>query len=144
MILWLGRESVFFRFWTGEAPEALLVLLCPRPNPGGSGVRDLFLDFAETFLVSEGLSLDDESDLNFLEGVGPTLLILSTASLRFTALGVSVFEWWPKRSSIDVPAASGSSCKANEAMDSARPLLLGKKTNIIYAYTHIQRSEHYH
>lgn len=129
MILWLGTESVFFRFWTGEAPEARLVLLWPRPNPGGSGVRDLFLDFAETFLVSERLSSGGGSDLNFLEGAGPKLLILSAASLLFRALAVSAFDWWPKRSSMDVPAASGSSCNANEAMDNARPLLSWKETN---------------
>lgn len=95
-------------------------------------MSDLFLDFAETFLVSEGLSLGDGSDLNFLEGIGPKLLTLSAASLRFTALVVSVFDWWPKRSSMDVPAASGSSCNANDAMDSVRPLLFWKKTNITY------------
>lgn len=105
-------------------------------------MRDLFLDLAETFLVSEGLSLGDGSDLNFLEGVGPKLLILSAASLRFTALVVSVFDWWPKRSSMDVPAASGSSCNANEAIESVRPLLLWKKTNI--TYTHRKISEHYY
>lgn len=99
-------------------------------------MSDLFLDFAETFLVSEGLSLGDGSDLNFF---GPKLLTLSAASLRFTALAVSVFDWWPKRSSMDVPAASGSSCNANDAMDSVRPLLFWKKTNI--TYIHRKKSE---
>lgn len=98
-------------------------------------MSDLFLDFAENFLVSEVLSLGDGSDLNFLEGIGPKLLTLSAASLRFTALVVSVFDCWPKRSSMDVPAASASSCKANDAMDSVRPLLFWTKTNITYIQT---------
>lgn len=131
VILRPGRESAFFRFWIGEAPEALLFLLWPRPNDAGcSEVSDLFLDFAGPFLVSEVLSRGGGSDLSFLGGVGPKLLIWSGASLRFSARVASLFDWWPDRSCSDVPAASGSSCNTNEATDSVRPLLLGSKRDI--------------
>lgn len=92
-------------------------------------MRDLFLDFAETFLVSAGLSRGEGSDLNFLEGLGPKLLILSAASLLFRDRAVSPLDWWPRRSSMDVLAASCSSCNANEAMESVRPLLSRKITH---------------
>lgn len=93
-------------------------------------MSDLFLDFAGPFLVSEVLSLGGGSDLSFLGGVGPKLLIWSGASLRFSPREASLFDWWPGRSCSDVPAASGSSCNTNEATDSVRPLLQGNKRDI--------------
>lgn len=127
-VLLRPRESAFFRFWTGEAPPAPLFLLCPRPdNAGGSETSDLFLDLAGPFLVSEVLSLGVGSDLDFLAGVGPKVLIWSGASLRFSPRLPSLFDWWTGRSCSDVPAASGPSCNTNEATDRERPLLQGGK-----------------
>lgn len=123
-----GRESAFLRFWIGEAPAAPLFLLWPRPDDaGGSEASDLFLDLAGLFLVSEVLSLGGGSDLGFLAGVGPKVLIWSGASLRFSPRVPSLFDWWPGCSCSDVPAASGSSCNTNEATDRVRPLLPGSK-----------------
>lgn len=120
-----GSESAFFRFWIGEAPAAPLFLLWPRPDDaGGSETSDRFFDLAGPFLVSEVLSLGGGSDLGFLAGVGPKVLIWSGASLRFSPRVPSLFDWWPGRSCSDVPAASGSSCNTNEATDRVRPLLL--------------------
>lgn len=67
-----GRESAFFRFWVGEAPEAPHLLLWPRPvGAGNSGARGLFLeDLAGPFLASVVWSLGGGWDLDFLAGVG--------------------------------------------------------------------------
>lgn len=133
VIFWPGTESVFLRFWTGGAPEALFFLVWPRPNEaGGSGVCDLFLDFPGPFLVSEVLSRGAGNNLIFLEGVGPQLLIRSGASPRFSHLVGSLFDWRPDRSCSDVPAASGSSCNSNEGRDSVRLLLLDIKNDTTY------------
>lgn len=129
-VLFRPRESTFFRFWTGEAPAAPLFLLWPRlDSVGGSETTALFFDFAVPFLVSEVLSLSVGSDLDFLAGVGPKVLIWSGDSLRFRPRVPSLFNWWPGRSCSDVPADSGSSCKTNEATDKERPLLQRGKTD---------------
>lgn len=85
------------------------------------------MDLAAPFLVSEVLSLGGGSDLGFLAGVGPKVLIWSGASLLFSPLVPSLFDWWTGRSCSDVPAASGSSCNTNEATERVRPLLPGSK-----------------
>lgn len=121
-----GRESAFFRFWVGEAPEAPLFLLWPRPvGTGCSGASGLFLDFTGPFLASEVLSRGG-CDLDFLAGLGLYVLLRSGAELRFSPRVPSLLDCWPSRS--DVPAASGSSCSTNEATDSERLLLSRRET----------------
>lgn len=118
-----GRESVFFRFWIGEAPAATPFLLCPRPDgAGASEASDLFFDLAVPFFVSEVLSLGGWGNLGFLAGVGVYVLIWS-ADFRLSPRVLSLFDWCPDWSCSDVPAASGLSCKTNDATDRERPLL---------------------
>lgn len=70
VLLRQGRESAFFRFRVGEAPEAPLFLLWPQPV-GSSGARGLFLeDLAGPFLASVVWSLGGGLDFDFLAGVG--------------------------------------------------------------------------
>lgn len=137
VILRPGGGSAFFRFWTGEAPEALLFLLWPRLDAAGrSEVSDLFLDLAGPFLVSEVASLAGGRDLGFLGGLGPKLLIWSGTSLRFSPRVVSLFDWWPARSCSDVPAASDSSCNTKDATDSERALLQGRRRDVTVKHRH--------
>jgi hypothetical protein len=70
VLLRQGRESAFFRLRFGEAPEAPLFLLWPRPV-GNSGAKGLFLeDLAGPFLASVVWSLGGGLDFDFLAGVG--------------------------------------------------------------------------
>lgn len=126
-----GRESDFFRFWSGEAPTATLFLLWLLPvDVEDSDATGLFLVLAGPFLASEELFLGvGRDDLGFLAEVGPKTLISSGASPRLSPRVPSLFDWWPGRSCSDVPAASWSSCSTNEATDRVRPLLLGIKRN---------------
>lgn len=83
------------------------------------------MDLDGPFFVSELLSRGGGSDLGFLAGVGPKVLIWSEASLRFSPREPSLFDWWPGLSCSDVPAASGLSCNTNDATDRVRLLLPG-------------------
>lgn len=127
-----GEGSAFFRLWTGGAPEALLLLLWPRPLPGEAvGADDLFLDLAGPLPLSEASRPGGGgTDLGLLGGLGPRLLIWSGASLLFRARVAAaslLFDGWRARSCSDVPALSGSLLSTMVSTENERALLEGRR-----------------